>query len=212
MGKRVYGQYCGFARALELVCERWTLMIVRDLLVSPKRFTDLQRGLPKIPTNILSSRLKEMEVAGIVRRRLVSEPNAVVYEMTEAGAALEPAIMELGRWGAKRLGAPRNGEIVTVDALVTALRATFQRKTAKGVTLCYELRMGDIVLHARIVRGKLSATPGPAFKPDLTIEMGPAFRDLLAGELPPRVAVAQGLVMLRGPDELFDRFVDLFKI
>ncbi|MGA8533315.1 MAG: helix-turn-helix domain-containing protein [Candidatus Tumulicola sp.] len=212
MGKRVYGQYCGFARGLELVGERWALMIVRDLLVSPKRFSDLQRGLPGIPSNILTSRLKEMEAAGIVQRRLLPRPNGVVYELTATGEALEPAVAELGRWGAKLLGQPRSHEIITVDSLVTALRTTFQHEAAKGVTVSYELRMGDIVLHARIVRGRLSAQPGPLQNADLTIETGPALRDLLAGELSPREALAKGLVKLRGPSGLLDRFVELFRI
>lgn len=212
MGKRVYGQYCGFARGLELVGERWALMIVRDLLVSPKRFSDLQRGLPGIPTNILSSRLKEMETAGIVQRRLLARPNGVVYELTATGAALEPAVAALGRWGAKLLGQPRPHEVITVDSLVTALRSTFQPKVAREVTVSYELRMGDIVLHARVVRGRLTAGRGPLPNADLTIETGPALRDLLAGELPAREALAKGLVKLRGPSRLLDRFVDLFKI
>lgn len=212
MRKRIYGQYCGFARALELVGERWALMVVRDLLVAPKRFSDLQRGLPGIPTNILAARLKELEGAGVVHRRLLPRPNGIVYEMTETGEDLLPVVTELGRWGAKRLGQPRNGEIVTVDALVTALRTTFQPEAAKGATLSYEIRMADIVLHARIVRGRLTVKPGPVNDADLTIETGPAFRDLLAGELPPQVARAKGLVNLRGPSELLDRFVELFKI
>jgi DNA-binding HxlR family transcriptional regulator len=86
---RVYGQYCGFARALELIGERWALLVIRDLLVGPKRFSDLQRGLPKIPSNVLTARLKELEEAGIVRRRAQALPaGGVVYELTEDGREL----------------------------------------------------------------------------------------------------------------------------
>ncbi|HEU5481442.1 MAG TPA: helix-turn-helix domain-containing protein, partial [Candidatus Tumulicola sp.] len=131
MSKRTYGQYCGFARALELVGERWALMIVRDLLVEPKRFSDLQRGLPGIPTNILTARLKELEQSDIVRRRLLPRPSgAVVYELTETGRGLEAPVHALGAWGAKLLGDPRSHEIVTPDSLVTALRTTFQPAAA----------------------------------------------------------------------------------
>ena len=213
MAKRVYGQYCGFARALELVGERWALMVVRDLLAGgPKRFSDLLRGLPGIPTNILAARLKEMEAAGIVRRRLLPRPNGVVYELTPTGAALEPAVMELGRWGAKLLGAPRPYEIITVESLITALRSTFQPKVAKGVTVAYELCVGDVALHARIEKGRISVTPGPLRDADLSIAIGPAIRDLLAGELAPRDALAKGLVKIRGNRKLLDQFVTLFKI
>src|SRR5438105_14626994 len=101
---RTYGQFCGLARALELVGERWALLIVRDLLVGPKRFTDLRRGLPRIPTNVLSTRLKELEHNGIVRRRLLPRPaSGVVYELTEHGRELEDIVLRLGLWGAATL-------------------------------------------------------------------------------------------------------------
>ena len=93
MAGRTYGQYCGFARALEVVGERWALLIIRDLTVGPRRFTDLRRGLPGIPTNILAARLKELELAGVVRRRVLPRPAAsVVYELTEYGAELEEVV------------------------------------------------------------------------------------------------------------------------
>ena len=212
MSKRIYGQYCGFARALELVGERWALMVLRDLFVSPKRYSDLKRGLPGIPTNILTRRLKEMEAAGIVQRRLLSHPNRVVYELTRTGAALEPAVVELGRWGVKLLERPQRHEVITVDSLVIALRSTFQSKAAKGVTVSYELRVGPAVLNARIERGRLNVAPEPLPDADLTIETGPALRDLLAGELPPAEAVTKGLVKIRGNRAHLDRFVELFSI
>jgi DNA-binding HxlR family transcriptional regulator len=212
MGKRVYGQYCGFARALELVGERWALMVVRDLLVSPKRFRDLQRGLPGIPSNVLAARLKEMETAGIVERRLLPGSSRVVYELTSTGVALEPTVIELGRWGVKLLGSPRHGEIMTVSALVTALRSTFQAKAAKNVTASYELRVGDMVLNARIARGRLAVAPTPLPEADLTIEVGPALRDLLAGEVSPRKALSSGLVRIRGNRAHLERFVEFFRI
>src|SRR3981189_2283805 len=94
---RSYGQYCGLARALELVGERWALLIVRDLLVGPRRFTDLRQGLPRIPTNVLSDRLTELEQSGIIRRRVLPRPSgSVVYELTEYGSRLEDAVLRLG--------------------------------------------------------------------------------------------------------------------
>src|ERR671936_950820 len=112
--RRSYGQFCGLARAVEVVGERWALLIVRDLLVGPKRFTDLRRGLPRIPTNVLAERLRELEYAGVVRRRLLPRPaGSVVYELTPYGQELEEAVLPLGRWGARALGEPRPDEIVT---------------------------------------------------------------------------------------------------
>lgn len=127
MGSRTYGQFCGLARALEIVGERWALLIVRDLAVGPKRFTDLRQGLPKIPTNVLSTRLKELEQSDVVRRRVLPRPAAaVVYELTEYGRGLEDIVIRLGRWGARTLGEPRQDEIVTPDSMIMALRATFR--------------------------------------------------------------------------------------
>lgn len=188
-------------------------MIVRDLLVGPRRFSDLQRGLPGIPTNILTARLKEMEQAGIVSRRLLPRPaGSVVYELTADGQELEAAVFALGRWGAKRLGDPRNYETVTQDSLVMALRSTFQPKAAKGVNASYEFRAGDVVWHATIENGKLDAEPGPLPNADAVIEGGPALRTLMAREVTPREALKSGAVKLRGRKELLDLFVELFRI
>src|SRR5437879_13173279 len=102
---RTYGQFCGLARALELVGERWSLLIVRDLLVGARRFTDLRQGLPRIPTNVLADRLKELEQAGIVRRRVLPRPAAsVVYELTAYGSPLDAGALRVGLGGAQSLG------------------------------------------------------------------------------------------------------------
>jgi DNA-binding HxlR family transcriptional regulator len=102
MNTRTYGQFCGLARALEMVGERWSLLVVRDLVLGPKRFTELQRGLPKIPVSILSSRLNELERSGVVRRRMLSELDAaVVYELTEYGGELDQIVPQLGLWSTR---------------------------------------------------------------------------------------------------------------
>ena len=210
---RAYGQYCGFARALEVVGERWALLVVRDLLVGPKRFTDVLRGLPGIPSNVLTARLKELEHAGIVRRKVLPRPSrAVVYELTAYGAQLEPVVVELGRWGAKNLGDPRPDETITVDSLITALRTTFHPEAARGLRARYELRVGEIVLHARVEKGGVEVGEGPLPQPDLTIEAGPGIRALMAGELSPAQAVENGTVRLLGDAKLLARFADIFRI
>src|SRR6267143_3951559 len=159
---RSYGQFCGLARALELVGERWALLIVRDLLVGPRRFTDLRQGLLRIPTNVLADRLKELEQAGIVRRRVLPRPAAsVVYELTEYGSQLDEVLMRFGVWGAQSLGQPRPGEIMTADSMVMALRATFVPEAAHGLQVNFELRLGEIVIHARIDGPTISVAEGP---------------------------------------------------
>jgi DNA-binding HxlR family transcriptional regulator len=211
--RRAYGQYCGLARAAELIGERWAILILRDLLVGPKRFTDLRRGLPRIPTNILSDRLKELEDSGVVRRRVLPRPaGSIVYELTEYGADLDEAIKHLGRWGARSLGEPRPDEIVTLDSLIMALRTTFQPEAAAGVRARYELRLGPVVLHAQVDGGQLSVSEGPLPEADLVIETGPALKALLAREIAPDQAVEAGLVQLTGDLKLLETFVKLFRI
>ncbi len=213
MKKRAYGQFCGLVRALEMVGERWALLIVRDLLVGPRRYTDLRRGLARIPTNILAARLKELEEAGIVRRRVLARPaGSVVYELTEYGRELEDVVIRLGRWGARTLTEPAEDEVVTVDSMVMALRSIFRPEAAEGADATYELRLGGIVLHARVSGGRAEVAEGPLPGADLVIRSGPGIKALLAGEVTPAEAVERGLVRIDGDPALLDRFVELFRI
>jgi len=211
--ERAYGQFCGLARAVELVGERWALLIVRDLLVGPKRFTDLHQGLPRIPTNVLSARLRELEDAAVVRRRARSRPaRGVVYELTDFGRGLEDVVLGLGRWGSSLLGDPRPGEIVTVDSMTMALRSTFTPGAADGEPMRLELRIGDVIVHAIAQGSRLDAGPGPLPGADLVIEAGPNIRALMSGELTPDEALRSGAVKLEGSPDLLDRFVATFRI
>src|ERR1700761_339215 len=115
MVARSYGQYDGLTAAVELVAERWALLIVRDLLVGPRRYTDLKQGLPRIPTNILSVRLKELQEGGVIRRVPLARCG-LVYELTEYGRELEPIVLTLGRWGFKSMGDPKDEDVVTADS------------------------------------------------------------------------------------------------
>jgi len=213
MKARAYGQFCGLARALEIVGERWVVLIVRDLLVGPKRFTDLRSGLPKIPTNVLASRLKELEAAGVIRRRLLPRPaGSVIYELTEFGSELEDVVIRLGRWGAKLLDQPRVDEIITEDSMVMAMRSTFHGEAARGLRAGYELHFGDIVIHARVNNGKVEVAAGPLPSPDLVISAGPGIKDLMTGAIGPADAIKNGTVHLTGDARLLTRFAEIFRI
>lgn len=213
MARRGYGQYCGLVRAAEIVGERWSLLIIRDLLVSARRYTDLRKGLPGIPTNILASRLKELEGAGVVHRRLLPRPNgSVVYELTDYGKELDEIVLALGRWGARSLAEPEPADIVTVDSMIMALRSTFRADAARGVRLGYELRFGDVIIHAVIDDGRLEVAEGGLPNADLVIESGPAIKALMAAELSPADALAGGSVRVVGEPELLTRFVEIFRI
>jgi DNA-binding MarR family transcriptional regulator len=173
----------------------------------------LLHGLPRIPTNVLAARLKELEVAGVVRRRVLPRPaRSVTYELTEYGAELEDAIVRLGRWGAKLLDEPRSDEIITEDSMVMALRSTFDSKAARKLRANYELHFGDIVIHARVDRGKVKVAAGPMPKPDLIIRAGPAIKELMAGTISPSQAIKNGIVRLTGDAELLKRFAEIFRI
>lgn len=210
MPARTYGQYCGFARALEVVGERWALMVIRDLLVGPKRFGELQRGLPGIPSNILTARLKELEEAGIVERRL--QDRSVVYALTNEGRELEESVITLGRWGAKRLGDPREDEVVTDDSIASALLTTFRPDGAGRRSVTFELHVGDIVVNARVRNGSVAVGRGPAEKPDAVISAGPQLRLLMAREITPAQALKQRIVTVEGGKEYLELFAQMFQI
>ncbi|HUR74861.1 MAG TPA: winged helix-turn-helix transcriptional regulator [Sporichthya sp.] len=217
MAERSYGQFCGLARALDVVGERWALLLVRDLLVAPKRFTDLRRGLPKIPSNILSTRLRELEDAGVVQRRVLPRPESgVVYELTAYGQELEEIVLRLGTWGAARLGEPRPGEVLTPDAMVIALRAMFRPAGAAGLRADFQFELGPTVFHGRVDDGVLQAGAGPLPAPDLIVSGGPEVRALFAGELTAREAIEAGLVRLGGtatdPAALLQAFTEAFRL
>ncbi|MEU4390478.1 helix-turn-helix domain-containing protein [Kribbella sp. NPDC023855] len=209
MTTKTYGQYCGVARALELVGERWALLIIRDLLVGPKRYTDLRAGLPKIPTNVLATRLKELEQAALVVRRVQPRPSgAIVYELTQYGADLEDVVLALGRWGARSLGELRPDEIITADILVMALRSTFRPSHRKAK---YELHFGETVIHAIVDADHLTVDVGP-LAGAIIIEAKAPIAPLLTGEVDGAKALKTKLVTTSGTAKHLDHFAATFPI
>jgi DNA-binding HxlR family transcriptional regulator/putative sterol carrier protein len=210
---RTYGKYCGLAHALELVGERWALVLVSDLIRGPKRFSELQRGQPRIPSNVLSARLKELEEAGVVRRRVLPRPaSGVGYELTEYGRELEDIVLRLGLWGAKAMPEPGPDDIVTADTLLLALRSTFRPEAARELRASYELRLGEIVVHARVDHGALEVDEGPLAEADLVLETDLTLHPLLTGELDSDEAIRSGRVRVTGRRKLLERFVEVFHI
>lgn len=213
MTKRTYGQFCGLARALEVVGERWAMLIIRDLLVSPKSVADLYWGLPRIPTEVLCARVNEFEHLGVIRQSDTPRPDgSVVYELTDWGKELDDIALRLGLWGTKVLGDPRPEDIVTTDSLIMALRTTFRPEAAKGVTVSYELRFDDIVIHAQIRDGAIRAAEGPLEGADLVIEPGGELKSLMTGKAEPADLIANGSVRVSGEASLLTLFADLFQI
>jgi DNA-binding HxlR family transcriptional regulator len=170
--KRAYDDPCGVARALGAIGERWALLVVRELLHGPKRFADLSRGLPGMSQNVLSQRLRDLEQAGIVRRRGLGPPASIrVYELTRLGHELRPVLLSLARWGS-RLPLASSGEL-SVDALVLALQTTFDPGAADGLSACFELRFGDDRFAAGIADGVFEIERGSADRPHAVIDTDP---------------------------------------
>src|SRR6266540_2234457 len=164
---------CGIAHASDLLGQRWALLVVRELLLGPKRFTDLRAGIPDISPNVLAQRLRELDESGIVRRRKLAPPAAAqVYELTEWGRELEPAILSLGRWASGSPSFPAGAEMGP-DSLVLALKSTFDPAKADGLDASYELRLGEIPFKIAVKRGQFEVSRGEADRPDATIRSDP---------------------------------------
>lgn len=214
MTNQHYGQFCGLARAAEIVGQRWTLLILRDLSVGARRYSDLAAGLPGIPTNTLASRLKELEDEGLVSRTAPSgAERSVVYALTPRGEELGPALDALSRWGAGGMRAPREGEIVTPASITAALRvAARDGGVPADWDTTYGVRVGDVDAHVVMRNGVITVGSGPIDDPDLVITAGPRIRDVLAGELDAPTAVATGAVQLEGDASLFERFAATLRV
>lgn len=213
MTARSYRQFCGVAHALDLVGERWALLVVRELLLGPKRFTDLLNGLPGIGTNILSARLRQLEEGGVVRRRLLPPPAAsTVYELTEYGRELEEILLALGRWGARSMGLRGPEQALKPEWLAVALLAFAHRDAAEGVRETYELRLGAAAFHARADDGAVTIQSGPAADPDLVVETDEeTLIALLGGFLDPAEAAGSGKLRIEGEEEALGRLIEIFR-
>jgi DNA-binding HxlR family transcriptional regulator len=190
---------CGIAHASDLLGQRWALLVVRELLLGPKRFTDLRRGIPDISPNVLGQRLRELEKSGIVRRRKLAPPAGVqVYELTEWGRDLEPAVLALGRWATRSPTFPRDAEMGP-DSLILALKATFQPEKADGLDATYELRLGEVPFKISVKEGEFQAARGEVESPDATISTDPnAIAGVAFGGNPLGEAVDSGKVRIDG--------------
>jgi len=220
------------------VGERWALLIVRDLLVGPRRYGELAAGLARIPSNILAARLKELQAAGIIRR--VPHSRVIVYELTPYGRELEPVVLALGAWGFKSLGDPRAEQVITPDSMTMDLRTAFRAQVAETLPVtAYAARFGGAELLIRVDGSSLDITRGSGSLDttrgdggldvtrrdggldvtrgdgpvDLAFAAGPGIRRLILGELDPQRAIETGVVeVLRGRRALLSRFASTFHL
>src|SRR5918992_1716540 len=209
---RTYGDGCAIARGLDLVGERWALLVVRELLLGPKRYTDLRRGLPNASPNVLSQRLAELERAKVVRRRKLPPPAAArVYELTDWGRELEETVMSLGRWAARSPTPPSDAPIRSADSIVLALRARFDPGAAHGLRARYELRLGEDRFRIAVADDQLEATRGSADQADATIDTDPdTLNAVLWNGRPLTEEQRSGRITIDGDKAAIERFVRLF--
>jgi DNA-binding HxlR family transcriptional regulator len=208
---RTYGDGCAIAHGLDLIGERWALLVVRELILGPKRYTDLRRGLPNASPNVLSERLRELERAGVVRRRKLPPPaGSRVYELTDWGRELEEIVMSLGHWAARSPTPPSNAPI-GVDSIILALRARFDSGAAHGLRAGYELRLGEDRFRIEVAGDEIEVARGGADQADATIDTDADTLNAVLWEGRPLAdAQRSGRMTIDGDKTAVERFVRLF--
>jgi DNA-binding HxlR family transcriptional regulator len=210
---RRYDQFCPVCHALGLVGERWALLVVRELLKGPKRYTDLLEGMPGIGTNVLAARLKELEGGGVVRKRKLPPPAAsTVYELTEYGRELEEPLYALARWGARSMKPPAKNEDFYPDWGLNAFATLLDPETARGLTATYVVRVSDDVYTVALDGGKVHVEIGASEEAELDFATDrETFFGLASGGLDPRAALADGNVTIeKGKAPALERFFEVF--
>lgn len=208
---RSYSDACGAAHALDLIGERWALLVVRELLLGPKRYSDLRADLPGISTNVLATRLDELEQSGVVRRRRLPAPAAsAVYEVTEWGAQLEPVICQIGRWGARSPLHDRTAQL-SVTSFVLSLRTNFDAVAAAGLRARIALRFREDGFVADIKRGRLRIERGESDAAQAVVTASPpVLAGVIYGGRPLGDAVRAGDVVVTGDIAAVQGFFRVF--
>ncbi|HVU04142.1 MAG TPA: helix-turn-helix domain-containing protein [Polyangiaceae bacterium] len=209
--RRTYAQHCGLARALDVVGERWTLLVVRDLLLGPRRYGDLLASLEGITTNLLAKRLKELVVEGLVERRKLPPPaSSDVYALTDAGRALEPVVMELARWGGRYLAHPRKGDRMDIGWALLSMK----RRYRGGERFVAELAVGPLPRSFTLTLepGKLGVEERAEPRADLAVRARDqeALFDVLFRDVPAEKLERGGVLEFSRGKELWGAFLLAF--
>jgi DNA-binding HxlR family transcriptional regulator len=195
-----------------MVGERWTLLIVRELIPGPRRFTDLLDGLPGISTSLLSDRLKRLEQQGLLSRRVLPPPaGSTVYELTASGQALEKTLLELGKWGSQFVPASaEEATLLNVGSYALTLKTFFRTEQAQGVNETYELRIDNEVLQVQISVGQIHVQQGEGLKADVVFHTDmPTYLGLLQRQIQPDEAISKGLIQIAGDPGALSRFLNM---
>lgn len=211
--RRRYQDACGTAHALDLIGERWSMLVMRELMLGPRRFGDLRTSLPGLSANVLTQRLEGLEGAGVLRRRRLAPPASVqVYELTEWGREAEPIICGLGKWAAR---SPLHDPTLPLSAvsLILSLRTMFDPGKAAGVTVTLGLRFGEEAFTAQVSDGALHADRGEPTRPDAVVTGRPdAFAGLIYGFRSLEELEAEGVVSVQGDRAALARFASLWAL
>lgn len=210
-GKR-YEQWCPVSRALDIVGERWTLLVIRSLLIGPQRYTDLRTALPGIATDLLTARLRTLEQAGYVTRRELPPPTpATVYELTASGWRLAPVVLALAKVGLDRLGPPEPEEAINGASITVLLRASFDPQRAGASEATYQLDLDGEEFSVTVASGRAETARGRAPEAACTITTSArGLAELLSGGVDADAALASGRLRLEGPRSRLDEFVRSF--
>jgi DNA-binding HxlR family transcriptional regulator len=205
---RRYDDPCGIARALDVIGDRWALLVVRELIFGPKRFLQLRSGLHDVSPNVLSQRLRELEDSGLVRRDVLEPPASVaVYELTARGRALEPVLLELGRWGSQE---PVTASTeLSASALLLALKTVFD--PAAGVDATFALRVDGQWFRVTVAGGSIDIIAGRTERPTATFDTDVAtLRAVAFGREPLAEAERDGRLTLHGDRAAAEHFTRMF--
>jgi DNA-binding HxlR family transcriptional regulator len=211
--RRRYEDACGAAHALDLVGERWALLVMRELMLGPKRFSDLRADLPGISANVLTQRLEGLEAAGVlVRRKLPPPASAQVYELTPWGYESEPIFQALGRWAAR---SPQHDPTLPLSAvsLFLSFRTMLDAERARGLAARVGFRIGAETFLARLARGRIDIERGPLERVDVVFAgAAPAVAAAVYGGQPLTALERAGMLAVEGDRALAERFATLFPL
>lgn len=211
--RRWYDDACGTALALEFVGERWSLLIIRELLYGPRRFGQIRAMLPGISANVLTQRLASLEEAGIVLREKLPPPASVqVYALTQWGLEAEPVLAEMGRWAVR---SPRHDVSLFFSpaSAMTSLRTMLDRAAAGALRMAVSFRFGEDAFVATLADGELAIRRGEAPAADVRFEgTTHGMAAVVYGKAPFAEAAAAGIMRVEGDMALAARFVDLFRL
>ena len=211
MTRRSYAQWCAIAESLDLLGERWTLLVIRELLIGPRRFSDLLGSLPGIGTGLLAERLKLLESETVIRRRVLPPPaGSTVYELTDSGRELKPVLVALARWGARwRLEIPTDAQSFSPDWVVLAAEALVDHDAVAGLTATYQIEIDDQPFTLAIDAGAVHALSGAAPVADATLRMSrETLIDLAAGQTTVEAALVEGRLVADGDEGALARLAD----